>query len=69
MSSGQFFIFIFLNIKKEKFFAELSLLVDHHKPKHTLKMCDCCVNSQGHSNGSKFYLMFVRRAPSEPQKL
>ena len=24
-------------------FTELSLLVDHHKPKHTLKMCYCCV--------------------------
>ena len=35
------------------FFTEFSLLVDHHKPKHTLKMCYCCVKGQGHSNGWK----------------
>ena len=64
------FLFVCLFLyKKEKFFAELSLLVDHHKPKHTLKMCYCCVKGQGHSNGSKFNLMFVRRVPSEPLKL
>ena len=49
--------------------TELSLLVDHHKPKYTLKMCYCCVKGHGHSNGSKFNLMFVRMVPSEPLKL
>ena len=39
------------------FAAKLSLLVDHHKPKHTLKMCCCCVKGQGYSNGSKFNLI------------
>ena len=52
------------------FFAtELSLLVDHHKPKPTLKMCYYCVKGQGHSNGSKFNLVFVRMVPSESLKL
>ena len=51
------------------FFTELSLLVDHHKPKHTLKMCYCCVKGQGHSNGSKFNLMFVPMVSCEPLKL
>ena len=49
--------------------TELRLLVDHHKPKQTLKMCFCCVKGQGHSNDSKFNLMFVRMVPSEPLKL
>ena len=40
------------------FVTELSLLVDHHKPKHTLKICYCCVKGQGHSNGSIFYFLF-----------
>ena len=51
------------------FATELSLLVDHHKPEHTLKICYCCVRSQSHSNGSKFNLMFVCMVPSEPLKL
>ena len=33
-----------------------TLLVDHHKPKHTLKMSCCCVG-QGYCNGSKFNLI------------
>ena len=61
ISSELIFFFFFL--------AKLSLLVDHHKPKHTLKMCYCCVKGQGHSNGSKFNLMFVRMVPCEPLKL
>ena len=52
------------------FFAtELSLLVDHYKPKAALKMCYCCVTGQGHSKGSKFNLMFVRMVLSETLKL
>ena len=39
--------------------TEFSLLADYHKPKHTLKMHYCYVNSHGHSNGSKFNLMLV----------
>ena len=50
------------------FATELSLLGDHHKSKHTLKMCYCFVKGQGNSNGSKFNLMFVRMVPSEPLK-
>ena len=49
--------------------TELRLLVDHHNPKQTLKMCFCCVKDQGHSNGSKYNLTFVRTVPSEPLKL
>ena len=49
--------------------TEFSLLVDYHKPKHTLKMCDCCLNCQGHSNGSNFNLMFAWMVSSEQLKL
>ena len=62
ISSGLIFFFFF-------FFLELSLLVDNHKPKYTLKMCYCCVKGQGHSNGSKFNLILVWTVPSEPLKL
>ena len=51
------------------YFTELNLLVDQQKLKHTLKMYYCCVKGQGHSNGSKFNLMFARMVPSEPLKL
>ena len=41
------------------FATEPSLSVDHHKKVYfENKVFCCCVKVQGHSNGSKFYLMF-----------
>ena len=44
-----------------EFATKLGLIVNHHKLKHTVKILDCCVQSQGqgHGKGSKFQLLCV----------
>ena len=44
-----------------EFATEFGLMVDHHKLKHTVKILECCVQSQGqgHGKGSKFQLLCV----------
>ena len=63
------FLVVFCFVFSFLVFLNHTLLVDHHKPKRTLRMCYYCVKGQGHSNRSKLNLMFVRMVPSEPPKL
>ena len=56
------FYYIFLT--NDSFATKLNVIVDHHKPKCSAKILDCCIQDQGDSKGSRFQL-FVQMISSE----
>ena len=50
----------------DPFATRCSLMVHHRKPECLVRKLDCCVQGQGHSEGSKWQLFFVLLISSEP---
>ena len=49
--------------------TKLGLMVHHHKPRCSVKKVDCCIQYQGHSDGSKCQHLFALTISSEPPNI